>query len=257
MTALYHFSRKLMPSLELPEIIRVILQEINERMNASFSVLALSYLNYAEIAAMPRAGSLPQSFLRGCIQEHWNGGFGGFDKALFEKGEIPLTIYNRKKGSYEPCGDQRPTTVRMSLMGQNIGSLLIFRPAAIRPAVNEQQFLHVFTSYISGIIEHGYLDLQAKLQARTDGLTGIANHRSFHEMLAREIARADRNKAEFALVIIDIDDFKTVNDTYGHLVGDAVIKGTFPAYRRHDPQGRYLRAPGRRGIRAHPPRYLP
>jgi diguanylate cyclase (GGDEF)-like protein len=55
-------------------------------------------------------------------------------------------------------------------------------------------------------------------------LTGIANHRSFHEMLSREIARADRIKSEFAFAIIDIDDFKLINDTHGHLVGDAVIK---------------------------------
>jgi diguanylate cyclase (GGDEF)-like protein len=66
--------------------------------------------------------------------------------------------------------------------------------------------------------------MQAKLQARTDNLTGVANHRSFHETLAREISRADRSKSDCALVIIDIDDFKLINDTYGHQVGDAVIK---------------------------------
>jgi diguanylate cyclase (GGDEF)-like protein len=77
---------------------------------------------------------------------------------------------------------------------------------------------------VSSVIEHGYIDLQAKLQARTDSLTGVANHRAFHETLSREIARADRNKSECALVIIDIDDFKRINDTFGHQVGDAVIK---------------------------------
>jgi diguanylate cyclase (GGDEF)-like protein len=76
---------------------------------------------------------------------------------------------------------------------------------------------------VSSVIERGYIDLQAKLQARTDSLTGVANHRSFHETLAREIARADRNKSECALIIIDIDDFKLINDRYGHQVGDAVI----------------------------------
>jgi len=224
MTSLYHFSRKLMLSLELPEILRVILQEINERMDASFCVLALNYLSYAEIAAMPRCGALPQSLVRGAIQTHWNDGFGSFDKALFEKGEIPLTLYNGKKSSCVSAADGKPTIVQLSLMGQHIGSLLIFRPEAMKATSGERQFLHVFSSFISGVIEHGYLDLQAKLQARTDGLTGIANHRCFHEMLAREIARADRNKSEFAIVLMDIDDFKIINDKYGHLVGDAVIK---------------------------------
>ena len=224
MTSLYHFSRKLMVSLELSEILRVILLEINERMDASFSVLALSYLSYAEIAAMPRVGELPEAQIRRSVRAHWNGGFGGFDKELFEKGEIPLTMYKGKPGVYVPVADEQPAIMQLSLMGQHIGSLLIFRPAAVQTTAAERQFLHVFSSFISGIIEHGYIDLQAKLQARTDGMTGIANHRSFHEMLAREIARADRNKSQFALVIMDIDDFKSINDRYGHLVGDAVIK---------------------------------
>ena len=224
MTSLYHFSRKLMLSLELPEILRVVLQEINDRLDASFSVLALKYLTYSEIAAMPRVGELQEQAIRQAITSNWNGGFGGLDKALFEKGETPLTIYKGKKGPSMPSDEARPAVVQLSLMGQNIGSLLIFRPASATATAAENQFLHVFSSFVSGVIEHGYIDLQAKLQARTDGLTGIANHRSFHEMLAREIARADRSKSEFALVIRDIDDFKLINDKHGHLVGDAVIK---------------------------------
>lgn len=224
MTALYYFSRKLMLSLEMPEILRIVLQEINERMDASFCVLGLSYLSYSEIAAMPRVGELPEPLVRRSLQTNWNDGFGGFDKAQFEKGEIPLTLYKGKKGVCEPPADNTPATVQLSLMGQTIGSLLIFRPARVTFTEAESQFLHVFSSYVSGVIEHGYLDLQAKVQARTDGLTGIANHRCFHEQLGREIARADRNKSEFAVVLMDIDDFKFVNDTYGHLVGDAVIK---------------------------------
>jgi two-component system, cell cycle response regulator len=82
----------------------------------------------------------------------------------------------------------------------------------------------VFTSFVSSIIEHSCVDRNAKLLARSDGLTGIANHRSFHESLAREIARADRGGTVFGLILMDIDDFKKINDTYGHLVGDSVIR---------------------------------
>jgi diguanylate cyclase (GGDEF)-like protein len=224
MTSLYYFSRKLMLSLELPEILRVVLQEINDRMDASFCVIALSYLNYSEIAAMPRLGEIPAPLIRAAIQSNWDGGFSGFNKELFEKEEMPLTRYKGKKGDFTPPADLKPTTVQLSLMGQNIGSLLIFLRAPEVITEAQSQFLHVFSSFVSGVIEHGYLDLQAKIQARTDGLTGIANHRCFHEQLSREISLADRNKSEFALVMMDIDDFKIINDKYGHLVGDAVIK---------------------------------
>ena len=60
--------------------------------------------------------------------------------------------------------------------------------------------------------------------AETDGLTGLANHRAFHQVLSREIARANRNKLQFSLISMDIDDFKKINDTYGHLMGDAILR---------------------------------
>jgi two-component system cell cycle response regulator len=224
LTSLYHFARKLMLSLELPEITRVILQEINEKMNAGFSILAMNYLNYAEIAAMPRLGEISESAIRNIIMANWDNTFNIFDKVMFEQGDIPFRIFKGRRGLAAETGDLRPIGVQLSLMGQTIGSLLIFRDRNAAPTPEENQFLYVFTSFVSSVIEHGYIDLQAKLQARTDGLTGVANHRSFHETLAREISRADRNKSDCALIIIDIDDFKAINDRYGHLVGDAVIK---------------------------------
>ena len=223
MTSLYHFSRKLMLSLELSEIIRIILQEINEKMNAAFCVLAINYLSYAEIAAMPRVGEIDHAKIRDVLRTNWDNTFNIFDKTRFEREEIPFRVFKGRRGACDMPKQVKPIGVQLSLMGQNIGSLLIFRDAKVPSTPEESQFLYVFTSFVSSVIERGYIDLQAKLQARTDSLTGVANHRSFHETLAREIARADRNKSECALIIIDIDDFKLINDRYGHQVGDAVI----------------------------------
>ncbi|HEV7750828.1 MAG TPA: sensor domain-containing diguanylate cyclase, partial [Baekduia sp.] len=60
-------------------------------------------------------------------------------------------------------------------------------------------------------------------QARTDELTGLFNRRHFHERLAAELARAQRDEAPVGLVLLDVDDFKRVNDVYGHTVGDQVL----------------------------------
>ncbi|UCH11946.1 MAG: diguanylate cyclase, partial [Candidatus Omnitrophota bacterium] len=57
-----------------------------------------------------------------------------------------------------------------------------------------------------------------------DDLTGIYNHRHFHDVLPREIARAKRYSQSFSLLMIDIDDFKKYNDTHGHLAGDELLK---------------------------------
>jgi len=59
---------------------------------------------------------------------------------------------------------------------------------------------------------------------RVDGLTGLYNHRYLHERLEEELARAKRYGHNLSLLMIDIDHFKFYNDTYGHLMGDRVLK---------------------------------
>ena len=61
--------------------------------------------------------------------------------------------------------------------------------------------------------------------ATRDGLTGLINHRTLHENLRTEKIRADRQKYNIGVLMMDIDHFKHVNDTYGHPTGDVVIKG--------------------------------
>jgi diguanylate cyclase (GGDEF) domain len=60
--------------------------------------------------------------------------------------------------------------------------------------------------------------------AITDGLTGLYTRRYFFERLAEEMQRSERHGFKFSFLMIDIDDFKKCNDTYGHLVGDVVLK---------------------------------
>ncbi|HEV3473487.1 MAG TPA: sensor domain-containing diguanylate cyclase, partial [Actinomycetota bacterium] len=60
-------------------------------------------------------------------------------------------------------------------------------------------------------------------QAQTDPLTGLYNHRFFHERLRSELIRAGRTRDSVSLVMIDIDDFKRVNDVHGHGTGDHVL----------------------------------
>lgn len=59
--------------------------------------------------------------------------------------------------------------------------------------------------------------------ARTDGLTGLANHRSLQERLAEEVARANRYELPLSVLMIDVDHFKVYNDTNGHPQGDTVL----------------------------------
>ena len=64
---------------------------------------------------------------------------------------------------------------------------------------------------------------EARALADLDALTGLHNRRTFHELLAREMSRAHRYRRRLALIVIDLDDFKAVNDHVGHLAGDNVL----------------------------------
>ncbi|HEX2378379.1 MAG TPA: sensor domain-containing diguanylate cyclase [Gaiellales bacterium] len=74
-------------------------------------------------------------------------------------------------------------------------------------------------------IENARLHRVVERQAVTDALTGLANRRQFYEVLGREYERAQRFGTPLSLILLDIDDFKQINDTRGHLAGDAVLHG--------------------------------
>jgi diguanylate cyclase (GGDEF)-like protein len=67
-------------------------------------------------------------------------------------------------------------------------------------------------------------ELELRLLANADSLTGAMSRRFFHAEAEREIARAQRDGTELSCALIDIDHFKTINDTYGHGVGDLVLQ---------------------------------
>ncbi len=88
----------------------------------------------------------------------------------------------------------------------------------------ESLLLHTLADLIAGAYHNAQTFQRAQEQAITDGLTGVKTHRFFMEALSSEWKRSSRAGRSFALVLMDLDHFKFVNDFYGHLEGDLVLQ---------------------------------
>ncbi|MCR4288098.1 MAG: GGDEF domain-containing protein, partial [Deltaproteobacteria bacterium] len=83
------------------------------------------------------------------------------------------------------------------------------------------------------IIEHIKTIEDYRLLSITDGLTGLYNHRYFMEQLQKEINRALRQAYAFSVIMLDIDEFKAYNDSYGHIEGNNVLKDLADIFRHN------------------------
>jgi diguanylate cyclase (GGDEF)-like protein len=84
---------------------------------------------------------------------------------------------------------------------------------------------------------------QLRVQATHDHLTGMLNRGAVDEILKRELARAERDEVPLGVIMLDLDHFKVINDTYGHATGDTVLRGVADilnqTLRKYDCAGRY------------------
>ncbi len=105
----------------------------------------------------------------------------------------------------------------------NVGVMTVARRGEGFGPAEREVFLYL-AGQVSSSIENIALHNRVSEQAMTDALTGLSNNRRFRELLAKEADRAERFGHEMSLIMLDIDDFKQVNDTYGHLQGDKVLR---------------------------------
>jgi diguanylate cyclase (GGDEF)-like protein len=223
-TALYYFTRKVTVSLEVAEIVRITLEEISRKSVAPLCAIGLSAMGFREIYAMSRQGELDPARAKALFLRHHEAAFPFFEKKHLEGKAMTTVFYKGAHGAAPSLEETRPTAIPLMVTGTSMGAIVLFHDKK-EPVVNgDLHFYNVVSSIVAPLIEHGYSVRQVRQLARTDALTGIANHRSFHEALDQEIARASRKGGVFSLIFMDIDDFKRVNDTYGHLVGDAVLR---------------------------------
>jgi two-component system, cell cycle response regulator len=137
-------------------------------------------------------------------------------------------IQNAGEGSTYHAALFAETVSRMSVplisFGQILGILLLDSSRRAAFSENDIQPLESVADICSTAIQNAHYVERVKQLAYLDGLTGIFNRRFFELRISEEIERAQRHKSGMAVIMADIDQFKQLNDDFGHLLGDEVLR---------------------------------
>ena len=132
--------------------------------------------------------------------------------------------------SFDAAGISDPTVLKAAIVcplyfeDAFIGCLALFHTTPNYYAEDHRRLLERVAEQAGAVIHNSIIFEQTQEDSLTDPLTGLPNRRSMFVHLSRELSRAGRLKSEVALVVMDVDGFKTINDTYGHNVGDSALR---------------------------------
>ena len=103
--------------------------------------------------------------------------------------------------------------------------------SARRWAQRDIDFCRTIAAQAALAVRNAQLYEDLRSQVDKDPLTGVLNHRAFYERLEQELARAVRSETHVAVIVVDLDDFKALNDTHGHVAGDQALRRVAAAIR--------------------------
>jgi diguanylate cyclase (GGDEF)-like protein len=130
--------------------------------------------------------------------------------------------------AHEPAGvptaPEDLITLPLRAGGQMFGLLVLYRAKGRALGKDQVQALYASINHLALALKNAALFNQVKIRADHDGLTRIHNRRAFDERLIDELRRHQRYRHAMSLLMVDIDHFKNINDRYGHLVGDHVLR---------------------------------
>ena len=136
----------------------------------------------------------------------------------------------RPSSDLEAAGSSLPTALQSALVcalvfeDRVIGTLAVYHTAPSFYQEDHRRLLDRVCEQAAAVINNAIVHEQTHEASLTDPLTGLPNTRFMVTHLSGELARAERLNTEVSLLVIDLDDFKEINDTYGHHVGDRALR---------------------------------
>ena len=236
--ALQQMSSALAYSLDVSDLFEVVLQQAVRITQAETGALILNNTGQLQLAAY-----------------HGRGGHG--DRAAMAKGDALIErvmhtghgvhLKSERDPDHSLLGIQPPLSVivvPISVQGRVAAVLRLSHYGRAGAFTDGQFFLvNALATSASGPLANSLRYERKTREAITDGLTGLLNHREFRHRLDLEFSRYRRRGTPFSVMLIDIDNFKAVNDAMGHHHGDEILKAAGDLVRRavrdHDLVARY------------------
>lgn len=220
LAVLNDISSLLYNDLDEQTITRTIVEKSKELIKAQFSALVL--LNRGRMTRYCSSlgdYSLDETDLTGVLEEVYRDGVPKTVKAGAVSGNvIPLPGLHAESVR---CALVAPVILRDKIIGELVlGNRIDGEDFSAR----DEDLLLTLGFHAAFAFEKARLHSEVSKLAATDGMTGLANHRAIQERLELEVERARRSKTRLSVLMLDIDFFKKLNDTYGHRVGDDVLK---------------------------------
>jgi diguanylate cyclase (GGDEF)-like protein/PAS domain S-box-containing protein len=135
--------------------------------------------------------------------------------------------------SHLPAGDYE-SWLAVPLLSHNrtMGAVIVKSHPGMRDTEKEAELLQFVSKQVAAAIERKQLHAALLKMAQFDELTGLPNRRLFHDRIGVALARAQRRQGRLALLYIDLNDFKLVNDSLGHAMGDLLLQEVARRLRR-------------------------
>lgn len=212
-------------SLDLNEVLQNILHSAMAIMDYPAGSIALFNEADSSLQLQAHAG-LSETFT---ARNRWRIKEGGLTDRIIGHGE-PFVVEDISSSDFKmnPLavneGIRALIAAPLLIHDQLVGILYVddFVPRPVR--ANHLRLLSILASFASMSIDNARLYRRTLELACTDGLTGLLNHRQFKRDFCEEVVRAARYNTSLSVILLDVDDFKKFNDSYGHPNGDIILR---------------------------------